>query len=73
MTVVHRYLNPHTAIVFLNKEDILQKKIQRGISIGTYFARYKQFKKPSDDEFTNTKAFIKEEVDVSNSVHDAGE
>lgn len=48
-------------IVFLNKQDVLERKIKEGRSIAKYFPEYKNFKADGNtsDEYTKAKEFVK--------------
>ncbi|CAH2084232.1 unnamed protein product [Euphydryas editha] len=53
-----RFLLEAGLIVFLNKQDLLQSKINQGHSIAPYFPQYKNFD-AQGDEYTRTKLFIR--------------
>ncbi|XP_045457655.1 guanine nucleotide-binding protein G(f) subunit alpha [Melitaea cinxia] len=53
-----RFLLEAGLIVFLNKQDLLQRKINEGRSIAPYFPRYNTFE-AQGDEYTKTKLFIR--------------
>jgi hypothetical protein len=61
-----RFLLSAGLIVFLNKQDLLEQKINQGRSIAPYFPAYAQFQS-SGDEYTKTKVFIKNMFVVSAS------
>ncbi|KAL0809797.1 hypothetical protein ABMA28_011293 [Loxostege sticticalis] len=53
-----RFLLTAGLIVFLNKQDLLERKISAGRSVGDYFPAYRTYK-PEADEHTRTKLFIR--------------
>lgn len=60
-----RFLRNSGFILFLNKQDLLQEKVNSGLSIGTYFKEYHQYQvtaKDGDahDEYNRTRHFIKD-------------
>jgi len=63
-----RFLKSAGIILFLNKQDLLKKKVESGISIGTYFEDYNNYqinlKKDKhmnpNDEFDRTRCYIKD-------------
>lgn len=65
-----RFLRDAGLIVFLNKQDLLKKKIDQGKRIGKYFPDYLQYqmleKVKSNDEYTKTKMFMKKKIMVIN-------
>ncbi|CAD7082823.1 unnamed protein product [Hermetia illucens] len=67
----NRFLASAGIIVFLNKQDIMERKIQAGKSIGQYFPEYEEYKRLSKggnffDESDRTKHFIKQKlVDIT--------
>lgn len=65
----NRFLASAGIIVFLNKQDIMERKIQAGKSIGQYFPEYEEYKRLSKggnffDESDRTKHFIKQKLVV---------
>ncbi|XP_077286373.1 G protein alpha subunit f [Arctopsyche grandis] len=57
-----RFLIKAGLIVFLNKQDILERKVREGRQIAKYFPEYNNYrsKNPSsNDEYTKVKEFIK--------------
>lgn len=59
-----RFLLEAGLIVFLNKQDILERKVKEGRCIGDYFPAYHRYMISSGnnqvkDEYTRTKMFIK--------------
>lgn len=65
-----RFIRDAGLIVFLNKQDLLKKKIEQGKRIGKYFPDYIQYqmleKVDANDEYTRTKLFMKKKITVSN-------
>lgn len=63
---LNRFLSGSGIIVFLNKVDILQHKLQYGSSIAAYYPEYAAFKVLNSglDEFTRTKYFIRQKLMV---------
>lgn len=63
-----RFLRDAGLIVFLNKQDLLKKKIEQGKRIGKYFPDYLQYqmqeKGEPNDEYTRTKFFMKKKITV---------
>ncbi|KAJ8707032.1 hypothetical protein PYW08_011166 [Mythimna loreyi] len=53
-----RFLLEAGLILFLNKQDILERKVSQGRSIAPYFPQYNDFQ-AAGDEYTRTKMFIK--------------
>lgn len=63
----NRFLMTSGLIVFLNKQDILEEKINMGKSIGNYFPDYQNFRiTPRDgnvfDELIRTRCFIRQKL-----------
>lgn len=65
-----RFIRDAGLIVFLNKQDLLKKKIEQGKQISKYFPDYLQYKTPekveASDEYTKTKLFMKKKIMVLN-------
>ena len=58
-----RFLRESGFILFLNKQDILRNKIEKGIRIQDYFPEYSEFKtrhEAEEDEYVKTRLFIRE-------------
>ncbi|KAI2809149.1 hypothetical protein BLOT_000294 [Blomia tropicalis] len=60
-----KYLINTGFILFLNKQDILKEKIERGSKIENYFPEYKDYKVSSketdpNDEYTRARCFIRD-------------
>ncbi|KAH9398310.1 hypothetical protein TYRP_018957 [Tyrophagus putrescentiae] len=60
-----KYLVNTGFILFLNKQDILKEKIERGSKIENYFPEYKDYKLPSkdgdpEDEYIKARCFIRD-------------
>ncbi|XP_074600494.1 guanine nucleotide-binding protein G(s) subunit alpha-like [Brevipalpus obovatus] len=61
-----RFLSNSAFILFLNKQDILQEKINRGIRLEDYFPDYREYKKQiscydeADYEYFRAREFIKD-------------
>ncbi|XP_069690430.1 guanine nucleotide-binding protein G(f) subunit alpha isoform X1 [Periplaneta americana] len=60
-----RFLQEAGVIVFLNKQDVLQQKIESGKSIVQYFPEYKKYEMDSrdgniKDEYLKTRSFIRD-------------
>ncbi|GBP66736.1 Guanine nucleotide-binding protein G(f) subunit alpha [Eumeta japonica] len=53
-----RFLLEAGLIVFLNKQDILERKVRAGRSIAPYFPEYEHFNAPGD-EYLKTRSFIR--------------
>lgn len=55
-----RFLVKAGLIVFLNKQDVLERKIKEGRNIARYFPEYNNFKfDDASDEYTKAKEFVK--------------
>jgi len=68
-----RFLHDSGFIVFLNKQDLLQEKVESGHSIGDHFPQYENYsvnpkEDKCDDEYTKTKFFIRDLFLVSNEL-----
>lgn len=48
-------------IVFLNKQDVLKKKIEQGKRLDKYFPEYKGYK-VGENEYERAKSFMKQKV-----------
>lgn len=63
-----RFIRDAGLIVFLNKQDLLKKKIDQGKRIGKYFPDYIEYqmleKVDANDEYTRTKLFMKKKITV---------
>lgn len=76
-----KYLINSGFILFLNKQDILKEKIERGSKIENYFPKYKDYrvtskKVDSNDEYVRAQYFIRDmflnvtnEDQISNKKH----
>ncbi|XP_055382519.1 guanine nucleotide-binding protein G(f) subunit alpha isoform X1 [Condylostylus longicornis] len=69
----NRFLSTAGVIVFLNKQDVMERKIRAGKRIGDYFPEYEEFRKSPGkngnffDECDWTKNFIKQKlIDITN-------
>ena len=68
----NRFLRRAGFIVFLNKQDLLKDKIQRGQCIGQYFPQYYSYILDHEDgdptdEYNKTRCFIRDLFHVSSS------
>ncbi|KAI8441570.1 hypothetical protein MSG28_015152 [Choristoneura fumiferana] len=54
-----RFLLEAGLIVFLNKQDLLRQKVERGPGIARYFPKYRDYQGPGD-EYDRTKMFIRQ-------------
>lgn len=63
-----RFIRDAGLIVFLNKQDLLKRKIEQGKRIGEYFSDYLQYKMPekgeANDEYVKTRSFMKKKIMV---------
>ncbi|XP_073964560.1 G protein alpha subunit f [Choristoneura fumiferana] len=59
-----RFLLEAGLIVFLNKQDLLRQKVERGPGIARYFPKYRDYQGPGD-EYDRTKMFIRQMFVVS--------
>lgn len=62
------YLSDSGLIVFLNKQDVLKKKIDEGRGrLENYFPEYKEYKQRSKerDEYETARAFMKDKIMVN--------
>lgn len=64
-----RFIRDAGLIVFLNKQDLLRRKIEQGKRIAKYFPEYLQYKAidkvEGNDEYTKTKLFMKKKITVN--------
>lgn len=69
-----RFIRDAGLIVFLNKQDLLKKKIDQGKRIEKYFPDYKHYqiseKVEVNDEYTRTKLFMKKKIMVINQLNE---
>lgn len=63
-----RFIRDAGLIVFLNKQDLLKRKIDQGKRIGKYFPDYLHYqmleKGEPNDEYTRSKLFMKKKITV---------
>ncbi|XP_970742.2 guanine nucleotide-binding protein G(f) subunit alpha [Tribolium castaneum] len=57
-----RFLRKAGMIVFLNKQDLFQRKIEHGRKLEKYFPEYKNFNKTLGSAVDNAKAFLEEKI-----------
>ncbi|CAG9864299.1 unnamed protein product [Phyllotreta striolata] len=66
------YLKEAAQIVFLNKQDILRRKIEQGRKLDDYFPEFKNYiptgKEQCDTEYDRAKLFMKQKIlDIANT------
>lgn len=62
-----RFLRTAGLIVFLNKQDLLKRKIQQGKNLGDYFPDYKMYYSKNkntyfNDEYDKAKSYMKDKI-----------
>lgn len=59
-----RYLRESGMIVFLNKQDLLKRKIENGHNIGNYFPEYRNYQctEKINDEYEKAKFFMRDKI-----------
>ncbi|CAH1365544.1 guanine nucleotide-binding protein G(f) subunit alpha [Tenebrio molitor] len=57
-----RFLRDAGMIVFLNKQDLFQRKIEQGRKLEKYFPEYSNFQDTSKSEFDRAKAFLTKKI-----------
>ena len=60
-----RFLRKAGMIVFLNKQDIFQQKLEQGRKLEKYFPEYAAFTESHNSEFERAKAFLGKKITVS--------
>lgn len=63
-----RFVRNAGLIIFLNKQDLLKKKIEQGKRLGDYFPEYNNFALEQTDEYLRAKTFMKHKVVVSSYI-----
>lgn len=59
-----KFLQQAGMIVFLNKQDIFQKKIESKKNLGQYFPEFQDFKGGQSSDYENAKAFLTQKIKV---------